>query len=1219
MSLHEDRIEKTLGSVTGDYEGQIPDPQSRIEVLLQKILENGGGSGSGIQSAILDEGQYDIHGIPIVENPVEGLLYLVPNGESGDDTYNEFLYVDGAWEKIGTTYENGYTKSELDFKLPFGVESITVGDTILDNVTLSMQKDGDEDWYISNNISGLTTTNFKIDNYYILEIDGVSKLCRGEYLPSGYPTFNGNHVCTVVGDLGLIGKRCATPEEIAALPVGFVVHGGYYATFDNRFPEFKFDDYCIARRFKNDNNFNLYTSDTSATHTVTLKSATVVFTQVPSYLSGMNGVARYTYVGGLANTSLGNAGLQPSDKDTVYAEGVRNYVPGKIAHVEGMENVASGSVSHAEGRQNVASGGHSHVEGLINVASGNMSHAGGMGNKAIGNFQTVIGVSANPSNNSTDKTIDEDHDYQPGCKEHVLVVGNGTIDYDYTNNQYFASSRSNAHTLDWHGNAEYAGDVKANACGGQNPVSLVGLKSAIDNVYTKSELDFKLPFGVESITVGDTILDNVTLSMQKDGDEDWYISNNISGLTTSNFTKDDYYILEIDGVSKLCRGEYLPSGYPDFGSSHDCTVVGDLGLIGKRCATPEEIAALPEGTIVHGGYYATFDNRFPEFKFDDYCIARRFKNDQNFNLYTSDTSATHTVTLKAATVVFTQVPSYLSGMNGVARYTNVNGMANTSLGNAGLQPSNKDTVYAEGIRNYVSGQAAHAEGAMNLASYYEAHVEGAYNVSSGFSSHAEGYENIASNSNSHAEGRRNVASGTNSHAEGRRNVASGDMSHVGGILNNAAGNFQTVIGVSANPSNDPTDKTIDEDGSYQPGCKEHVLVVGNGTIDYDNTNKRYFASSRSNAHTLDWHGNAEYAGDVKANACGGQNPVSLVGLDSVVDGMTTATASDEGKALKAKTVSGGKVVEWEFGETVTPDPEVVEGAVSDWLDEHPEATTTVEDGSISYAKLDSQLKANQNAVKAALLACFSKVAWIDGNGQNYYNALYAALYPSAYPLIVSEFVPGSHIVYANDALETLKPYLTVTYYTSESDSGTVINASNYQLSGDLSDGSNSVIVEYNTYTATFTVTAQQFTTIGLNKWGTATFTVGQETNAFSLRNPIDNRAVIVTASNNVRLKSMSLDYSTPTTVTNYSPIRIPKDAQNAVYSFGTAGWTAVAILSRLGSDDYLRVDQLYKHYFTNNEQITVDISAYNSGEYYCIPYANDSEQDPSATSFAFTF
>lgn len=38
------------------------------------------------------------------------------------------------------------------------------------------------------------------------------------------------------------------------------------------------------------------------------------------------------------------------------------------------------------------------------------------------------------------------------------------------------------------------------------------------------------------------------------------------------------------------------------------------------------------------------------------------------------------------------------------------------------------------------------------------------------------------------------------------------------------------------------------------------------------------------------------------------------------------------------------------------DPSTVEQSVSDWLDDHPEATTTVEDGSITKAKLDSNLQ-----------------------------------------------------------------------------------------------------------------------------------------------------------------------------------------------------------------------------------------------------------------------
>lgn len=44
------------------------------------------------------------------------------------------------------------------------------------------------------------------------------------------------------------------------------------------------------------------------------------------------------------------------------------------------------------------------------------------------------------------------------------------------------------------------------------------------------------------------------------------------------------------------------------------------------------------------------------------------------------------------------------------------------------------------------------------------------------------------------------------------------------------------------------------------------------------------------------------------------------------------------------------------------DPEAIADAVYDWLDEHPEATTTVQDGSITKAKLDSDLKGTVDEV-----------------------------------------------------------------------------------------------------------------------------------------------------------------------------------------------------------------------------------------------------------------
>lgn len=73
-----------------------------------------------------------------------------------------------------------------------------------------------------------------------------------------------------------------------------------------------------------------------------------------------------------------------------------------------------------------------------------------------------------------------------------------------------------------------------------------------------------------------------------------------------------------------------------------------------------------------------------------------------------------------------------------------------------------------------------------------------------------------------------------------------------------------------------------------------------------------------------------------------------------IDKITDATAGDVGKALSPKTVSGGNVTEWQYIDLA--DPEVVTEAIDAWLDDHPEATTTVEDGAITEPKLNDSLK-----------------------------------------------------------------------------------------------------------------------------------------------------------------------------------------------------------------------------------------------------------------------
>lgn len=96
---------------------------------------------------------------------------------------------------------------------------------------------------------------------------------------------------------------------------------------------------------------------------------------------------------------------------------------GNYSHAEGSGTMANGDYSHSEGRHTTAKAGCSHAEGDGTIANGMYSHVEGKYNIA-----------------DTKGTL-------------AHIVGNGTADDD----------RSNAHTIDWSGNAWFAGNIEANA------------------------------------------------------------------------------------------------------------------------------------------------------------------------------------------------------------------------------------------------------------------------------------------------------------------------------------------------------------------------------------------------------------------------------------------------------------------------------------------------------------------------------------------------------------------------------------------------------------------------------------------------------------------------------------------------------------------------------------------------------------------------------------
>lgn len=110
-------------------------------------------------------------------------------------------------------------------------------------------------------------------------------------------------------------------------------------------------------------------------------------------------------------------------------------------------------------------------------------------------------------------------------------------------------------------------------------------------------------------------------------------------------------------------------------------------------------------------------------------------------------------------------------------------------------------------------------------------------------------------------------------------------------------------------------------------------------------------------------------------------------------------------------------------------------------------------------------------LKTALLNCFNNVVWVNENGQNYYDALEAALYPDADLVsITAVFEQGSAIIYNTDSLDSLKQYLTVTGHYNDGSTATILN---YTLTGELNVGVSTITVRYSGKTTTFNVTVTQ--------------------------------------------------------------------------------------------------------------------------------------------------
>ncbi len=186
-------------------------------------------------------------------------------------------------------------------------------------------------------------------------------------------------------------------------------------------------------------------------------------------------------------------------------------------------------------------------------------------------------------------------------------------------------------------------------------------------------------------------------------------------------------------------------------------------------------------------------------------------------------------------------------------------------------------AFTFGRGTVAAGGQAQAFGSGSKALRNNAFACGDETSAEGIGSHTEGVLTVARGDYAHAEGGETQALAECSHAEGSNTVAAGESQHVQGKYNVA-----------------------DEANAY-------AHIVGNGETD----------NARSNAHTLDWQGNAWFAGEVtigpdnqplaKANH-NHDAAYDAKGAAAAVEGKLTTHAGDSVKHITAteRTAWNGK-------------------------------------------------------------------------------------------------------------------------------------------------------------------------------------------------------------------------------------------------------------------------------------------------------------------------
>lgn len=614
-----------------------------------------------------------------------------------------------------------------------------------------------------------------------------------------------------------------------------------------------------------------------------------------------------------------------------HAEGQSTTAGGFGSHAEGVGTIVRGTVGHAEGQSTQANGNTSHAEGLYTIAHGDCQHVQGKNNieDTEDKYAHIVGNGQDIDIRSNAHTIDWNG--MGWFKGGLKIGGNGQDDTaavevatkadldnagvgkkgtgegaeifnDYTNNQAtgqfsHAGGYNSKAISDYsfaHGESVMAGIKGFNITNFDSSTKTYTLDSVeglvINNVFSIIAPGYGSNKNIGKITAIDTANGTVTVDtfVGQLGPNNYFsVLSDVGNVVIGEHTFAEGYKTVSSGEASHAEGQYtMAAGEASHAEGHNTIATyayshaegsgtkafnydahaegsgtkavanashaeGGLTTASGQYSHAEGYQSIAEGANSHaeGSSTAKGANSHAE---GDHTYAygtsshaegtRTITGTYGFLITDSNnTNKTYTLNSVKGLAVddsFSLHSTYYTKIN-CGKITAIDTTNKTITVNEYYSPMecgpvvylfilNKPYIGLEMYEGSSSDNSSHAEGYATQALNLNTHAEGNNTFASSEGAHAEGVSTSAKAFGAHAEGFGTSASGQNSHAEGYYTLTQIDNQHVQGKYN-----------------------IPDATGRY-------AHIVGNGTSD----------TKRSNAHTVDWSGNAWFAGNIKVGGTG---------------------------------------------------------------------------------------------------------------------------------------------------------------------------------------------------------------------------------------------------------------------------------------------------------------------------------------------------------------